>query len=75
VLVDKGCTGLLSALRYNYKFAMRKDGDTEDKPLKDHPASDLGDAFCYLTSYVVGASGVRTAARREIKTTSSQGWT
>lgn len=75
VLIDAGCTGLLGAMKHGYKFAVRKDGDTEDKPLKDHPNSDLGDALCYLTSYVVGASGGGRAQRREVKTASSGGWT
>lgn len=75
VLLDAGATGLISALKHGYKFAARKDGDMEEKPLKDHPNSDLGDGFCYLTSYVVGASTTRQSARREIKPVSARGWT
>lgn len=75
LLVDAGCVGLLNALKHGYKFAARKDGDMEEKPLKDHPNSDIGDAFCYLTSYVVGAKIVRGGARREIKPVQSRGWT
>lgn len=75
VLIDAGCTGLLGALRHGYKFALRRDGDTEDKPLKDHPNSDIGDAFCYLTSYVVGASAAHKTIRRELKTVACAGWT
>lgn len=75
VLIDAGCTGLLNALRHGYKFAARKDGDMEEKPLKDHPNSDLGDAFCYLTSFVVGTSIVRQSGRREVKSVASRGWT
>ena len=74
-MVDAGCVGLLNALKHGYKFAARKDGDMEEKPLKDHPNSDIGDAFCYLTSYVVGAKIVRGGARREIKPVQSRGWT
>lgn len=74
VLIDAGCTGLLNALRHGYKFAARRDGDMEEKPLKDHPNSDIGDAFCYLTSFVVGASIVRKATRREIKPVNAKGW-
>lgn len=74
ILIDAGCTGLLNALKHGYKFAARKDGDMEEKPLKDHPNSDLGDAFCYLTSFIVGASITRRAARREIKPVSARGW-
>ena len=75
MLIDAGCTGLINALKHGYKFAARKDGDMEEKPLKDHPNSDIGDAFCYLTSYVVGTKIVRGSARREIKPAPSQGWT
>jgi len=75
LLIDAGCTGLISALKHGYKFAARKDGDMEEKPLKDHPNSDIGDAFCYLTSYIVGTKIVRGRARREIKPAPSRGWT
>lgn len=75
MLIDAGCTGLIKALTHEYKFAMRRDGDAEDKPLKSHPWSDIGDACTYLTSYVVGASGVARPARREIISVGSRGWT
>jgi len=75
LLIDAGCTGLIDALKHGYKFAAKKDGDMEEKPLKDHPNSDLGDAFTYLTSYVIGSSVVRTSSRREIKPVAARGWT
>lgn len=74
LLIDAGCTGLIKALKHEYKFAMRRDGDVEDKPLKSHPFSDIGDGFTYLTSYVVGASGVQRAVRREVKAVGMRGW-
>lgn len=75
VLIDKGATGLISALKHGYKFAAKKDGDMEEKPLKDHPNSDIGDAFCYLTSYVVGSSVAKVTRKREVKPVASRGWT
>lgn len=75
VLLDKSCSGLINALKHDYRFAARKDGDIDEKPLKNHPFSDIGDAFCYLTSYVVGASIVRQNNRREIRAVSARGWT
>lgn len=75
LLIDKNCVGLIGALKHGYKFAARKDGDMEEKPLKDHPNSDIGDAFCYLTSYIIGNSGIHKTARRELKSVSSKGWT
>ena len=74
MLIDAGCTGLINALSHAYKFAARKDGDMEEKPLKDHPHSDIGDGFTYLTSYVVGTNGVRSTSRREVKQVSMAGW-
>lgn len=73
ILIDAGCTGLISALKYGYKFAAKRDGDMEEKPLKDHPNSDIGDSFCYLTSFVVGAR-MLGAARREVEVVSLRGW-
>lgn len=75
ILIDAGCTGLKAALRSGYKFAARRDGDMEEKPLKSHPDSDLGDAFCYLTSYVVGSRRDVSAPRRELKKVEAKGWT
>lgn len=74
LLIDERCTGLINALKYGYKFAIRRDGDTEDKPQKDHPASDLADSFTYLTSYVIGASGTTKRVVVPVKPVSLAGW-
>lgn len=74
LLIDAGCTGLINALSHAYKFAERKDGDMEEKPLKDHPWSDIGDGFTYLTSFVVGPGVVKKAVYREQKVVAMAGW-
>jgi hypothetical protein len=74
LLIDEGCTGLIAALKYGYKFAAKKDGDIDEKPLKDHPNSDIGDAFCYLTSYIVGSSAEASRPYTPVKTVSMSGW-
>ena len=42
------CPMLIKALREKYKYRIKKDGQTEDKPSKDRPWSDLADALQYL---------------------------
>jgi len=74
ITIDASCTGLINALKHGYKFAALKDGDMAEKPLKDHPNSDIGDAFCYLTSFVVGGTVIKRAVSREIKPVSSKGY-
>jgi len=76
MLIDKGCTGLISALKHGYKFAAKRDGEMEEKPKKDHPWSDIADAFMYFTGYLAGES--RTAGQggaRAVETRSANGWT
>lgn len=49
VIIDRdGCPQLITALRFEYKYKRKKDGDTEDQPTKSHPWSDLADALQYL---------------------------
>ena len=74
LLIDESCKGLIGALKHGYKFAAKKDGDMEEKPLKDHPSSDLCDAFTYMTSFVVGSQGIQIVVKREIKQVASTAW-
>ena len=67
LLIDKTCVGLVAALKYGYKYAAKKDGEIEEKPLKNHPDSDIADAFTYLTVQLGGIKGGNRAERREIK--------
>lgn len=76
--IDKSCTGLVGALKHGYKFAARKDGEIEEKPLKNHPFSDIADGFTYLTVHLTGEDrALDTGQRREIQPApfSASGWT
>ena len=48
ILIDPRCTTLIGALAGKYKYRRKSDGDTEDKPDKSHPWSDISDALQYL---------------------------
>lgn len=68
LLIDEGCTGLTAALRHGYKYGAKKDGEQHEMPLKNHPESDIADAFTYLTTYLGGETrNVGRGERREIK--------
>ena len=74
LLIDAGCTGLISALGHGYKYAMRRDGEVEDKPFKDHPFSDIADSFTYLTVYIGGALKSLKREARPVKVVSMNKW-
>lgn len=49
MLIDGArCPSLIAALAGKYKYRRKTDGNTEDKPDKTHPWSDLSDALQYL---------------------------
>lgn len=48
ILIDPGCTQLIGALAGKYKYRRKTDGETEDKPDKSHPWSDIADSLQYL---------------------------
>jgi len=74
--IDKSCTGLIGALKHGYKYAAKKDGEIDEKPKKDHPWSDIADAFTYLTVYLTGEDRLLgLGKRREVKKRSAAGWT
>jgi hypothetical protein len=54
MLLDASCTGLIGALSHGYKYGAKKDGEMHEMPLKNHPWSDIADAWMYLCSYVGG---------------------
>ena len=58
----ENCPLLVQALESDYKFAMRKDGELEEKPRKTHPASDLADDLGYGCLHVFGAQQSQSAA-------------
>jgi len=67
LLIDKKCVGLIAALRHGYKYAAKRDGEIEEKPLKNHPDSDIADAFTYFTLQMGGVRGAKRSEKREVK--------
>lgn len=58
MLIDKErCPMLIATLAGKYKYRRKSDGDTEEKPDKTHPWSDLADALEYLCLHT-DSSGV-----------------
>lgn len=72
--IDPGCTGLISALGNGYCYAIKKDGEVEDKPVKLHPVSDIADGFTYLTVYLAGPLRLLRRTIEKAKTVSMSGW-
>jgi hypothetical protein len=61
---------LVRALAGRYRYKVKKDGDAEDKPDKNHPWSDVADAFQYFCLYADGGATIgapTVPARREVK--------
>lgn len=49
LVIDKDkCPDLVRAMVHDYRYPRRKDGTYEEKPDKNHPASDLADSLQYL---------------------------
>lgn len=49
ILFDEvGCADLITALMGKYRYRLKKTGDIEDKPEKNHPWSDIADSLQYL---------------------------
>ena len=72
--IDPGCTGLISALGNGYSYAIKKDGEVEDKPAKLHPVSDIADSFTYFTLYLAGPLKIRRPEVVKAKVVSLGGW-
>jgi len=64
MLIDPSCKTLIEALQTKYQYKAKKDGDTEEKPSKTHPYSDVADALQYACLYS-DTSGVFKHRRRE----------
>ena len=79
-LVDgKACPEVVRALRGGYRFRVKRTGQSDDKPDKN-ASSHIADALQYLCLYAdggrtFGAEIVGRAARREVKSVASAGWT
>lgn len=70
---------LILALAGKYRYKVRQDGSSEDKPDKTRPWADLADGLEYLALHADGGATfgrqLAQTTRREIKQTSSRGWT
>ena len=47
LLIDPDCVEVIRGMASEYRFRNRKNGETEDRPEKKHPVSDLQDALQY----------------------------
>jgi hypothetical protein len=76
-LIDPGATELINALRGGYRYRVKKTGEMELNPEKNHH-SHIADAHQYACLHAAGGGLFGTpekASRREIKMVSSRGWT
>ena len=77
-LIDPGCVELIRAMRGGYRYKMKKSGETEDAPEKNHH-SHVADAHQYACLFADGGAMFgaieRTQARREVRKVNSAGWT
>lgn len=69
-LIDPGCTSLIAALRGKYRYRLKTNNELDDTPDKNHPWSDIADAFQYGCLHadggkLFGANNVN--AKREVK--------
>lgn len=72
---------LQKALAHHYRYAKKKNtgslsDEIKDLPEKNHPWSDLADAFMYLCMFAGGGNAAAYQAPvREVKVVSAAGWT
>lgn len=68
-LVDPACTDIIKGLAGKYRYKINTKGETDEKPEKSHPWSDIADSFQYACLHAdsgfLGATIGTT--RREIK--------
>jgi hypothetical protein len=70
ILIDPACVELIQAFQSKYKFKVKQNGETEDKPHKVRPWADIMDSLQYLCLHADNGSifgGVMATQRREIK--------
>jgi hypothetical protein len=78
LLCPKNATLLSKALAGMYRFKTNTKGVTDDKPEKNHPWSDVADAFTYACLHADGGGlfgGGESGKRREVVKVSARGWT
>ena len=54
VLIDPACTELIVGFQSKYRYKLKANGETEDKPAKNHPWADIQDAYQYLALHADG---------------------
>lgn len=78
LICGHGCPQLVQALKFNYRYKRKKDGNLEEGPEKTHPWSDLADCLQYLalgmTNNYIGKKLERATVQRRPKP-SVVGWT
>jgi hypothetical protein len=79
IIVGHYCPMLVQALKFNYRYRRKKDGQLEDMPEKTHPWSDLADCLQYLALGATGNYIGRILAREQPRVRrpppSAAGWT
>ena len=76
-LIDPGCHELIRAMRGGYRYKLKKSGEMDDTPEKNHH-SHVADAHQYACLHADGGGmfgGMFAPQRREIKRVPSGGWT
>lgn len=67
VLIDPACNELIVGFQSKYRYKLKSNGETEDKPAKNHPWADIQDAYQYLALHADGGglfgSTLETEAR------------
>lgn len=77
-LVSPTANQLVIALSGKYRYKINTKGETEEKPEKSHPWSDVADALQYLCLHADGGALFAPAdkvGRREVKPSLAVGWT
>jgi hypothetical protein len=76
-LIDPGALELIRALRGGYRYKLKKSGEMEDSPEKNHH-SHVADAMQYAALHADGGAllgAMWNTQRREIKRVNTIGWT
>jgi len=47
-MISNGCSQLVAALKFWYRYKRKMTGSLDDKPEKSHPWSDLADCLQYM---------------------------
>lgn len=54
IICGAGCPQLVQALKFNYRYKRKQNGQLDDAPEKTHPWSDLADCLQYLALGMAG---------------------